>query len=114
MFRLINVPGAEAENEPLTWSDLAVWTPEFLNFMCWKYDSDRLDSFWDIASQSQKSGHVYSAKYGTTHGYGVMGLGAFDGGEDYEHNGVGLVELSTISAFAESNLGMLPFYKLVN
>ena len=45
-------------------------TPHYANFKCWKYDSDPLSSFWDIASQSQKLGciyssrHIYSAKYG--------------------------------------------------
>ncbi len=51
------MPGAEAENKPLTLSDfneIAGQTPAYLNFMCWKYD--QVNSFWDIASQSQKSG----------------------------------------------------------
>ena len=50
---------------------LEVYTPEYRNFMCWKYDSDQMSSSWDMANQSQKSGgHVYlsrgiySAKYG--------------------------------------------------
>ena len=33
-----------------------MWTPQNPNLKCWKYDSDRLESFWDMASQTQKSG----------------------------------------------------------
>ncbi len=49
---------------------VTVWTLEYLDFRCWKHDTDRLYSFWNIASQNQKSGcvfstwRVYSAKYG--------------------------------------------------
>ena len=32
---------------------------QYLNFMCWKYDSDRVSSFWDIASENQKSGGAF-------------------------------------------------------
>ncbi len=39
---------------------LAMWTLEYLNFQCWKYDSDRISTYWDIANQSQKSGaHLF-------------------------------------------------------
>ena len=39
---------------------VTVWTPEYLNFMCWKYDSDQLNRFWVIASQSKKLGaHLF-------------------------------------------------------
>ncbi len=36
--------------------NVAAWTPEYLKIMGWIYDSDWINSFWDIASQNQKSG----------------------------------------------------------
>ncbi len=49
-----------------------VSTREYLKINCWKIDSDRFRSFWDMDRWSQKSGggdvysgrRVYSAKYG--------------------------------------------------
>ena len=40
--------------------------------MCWNCDSDWLDSVWDIASQSQKLGHVYSSRYVYSAKYGTQ------------------------------------------
>ena len=37
----------------------AVWNMQYPNFKCCEYDSDRLSSFWDIASQSEKSGGMF-------------------------------------------------------
>ena len=65
VFRWINVPGTETENKPLPSFDfdkLAVWTHEYLNFKCWKDDSDRISGFWDIANQIKKSGRIYSSR----------------------------------------------------
>ena len=55
IFRRINALGVEAENESLTLSDCKV-TLEYVNLVCLNYDSDRMNSFWDITSQNQKSG----------------------------------------------------------
>ena len=51
VFRWINAPGVEAENEPLPLSELKlpVGTQEYINIKCWKYDSDRFSSFWDMS-----------------------------------------------------------------
>ena len=57
----MNAPGTEAKTNPypcLKSMKLAMWTTAYLNFKCWKVDSARLSSFWDIASQIQKSGGV--------------------------------------------------------
>ena len=62
VFSRINVPGTEAENEPLGLFDsmkLTVWTLEYVNFKWCKYDTDWFGSFWDMASQSQKSGGTF-------------------------------------------------------
>ena len=60
VFHRINAPGTEAENELcLIAMRFALWTPQYLNYKCWKYHSDWIISFWDIASQSQKSGGTF-------------------------------------------------------
>ena len=46
---------------------LPVWTHEYHNIKCWKFDSDWLRSFWDMARSGcvYSSRRVYLAKYGT-------------------------------------------------
>ena len=61
VFRRINAPGTEAENEPSALSDLneTSVTLEYPNLKWGKYHSFRsvkYGSFWNMDSQSQKSG----------------------------------------------------------